>query len=55
MFDARVVGSQHYDVLVLDSDDVAPKKTEGKFKFDKSIKISGVDYWNFYVKTSSTE
>ncbi len=55
VFDARVIGPHNYDVLVLDSDDDAPKKTQGKFVYSKSIKIAGVNYWNFYVKSTQSE
>ncbi|OGC50288.1 hypothetical protein A2716_03710 [candidate division WWE3 bacterium RIFCSPHIGHO2_01_FULL_40_23] len=50
VFDARVYGAHNYDILVLDSDEIAPDKTKGKFVYDKTIKIAGINFWNFYVK-----
>ena len=49
VWDARVSGPQHYTVLVLDSDEVAPQSKD-KFVYDKTIKIAGINFWNFYVK-----
>ena len=50
VFDVRAYGPTNYDILVLDSDESMPKKALGKFVLDKSIKIGGVNFWNFYVK-----
>lgn len=55
VFDARVAGTRNYKILVLDSDDKAPKKTQGKFDYDGSIKIAGVNFWNFYVKKTTEQ
>lgn len=55
VFDARVAGTRNYKILVLDSDDKAPKKTQGKFEYDGSIKIAGVNFWNFYVKKTTEQ
>lgn len=55
VFDVRAYGPSKYDILVLDSDEKLPNKAKDIFVYDKTIKIQGLNFWNFYVKTPKSQ
>lgn len=58
IFDIRVDGTKHYDLIVLGINEEFPENvlsSESKYELDNVFKINGLDYWRIYVKTTSMQ